>query len=129
MWIVPTHIANKMVIAAPRPQLALCELYHPRVHGVTAHSSPHLPTHVLCIEVVEPGEIDDAQEMANRAPAPARSRHPAIRAYADVCRHARLFGPQIVHVHELSGGESVVVIRTGGLRRLQRKVRSIVNRG
>ena len=83
----------------------------------------------MCLETLGTGDLEDAHDMANMAPRAPHAQHPLIRAYSGICRHSRLFGPQIVQVHELSGGESVVVIRTGGLRRLQRKVRSLQNLG
>ena len=110
------------------PQLALCEPYHPSSHGQSVNSSVELPGHIMCIETLGTGDLRHAQDMANMAPPAPRAQHPFIRAYSDICRHSRLFGPQIVRVHELSGGETIAIIRTGGLRRLQRKIRSLRTR-
>ena len=83
----------------------------------------------MCLETLGTGDIAEAWDMANMAPPAPRAQHPLIRSYSGICRHSRLFGPQVVHVHELSGGETVAIIRTGGLRRLQRKIRSLRNLG
>ena len=110
----------------PSPVLACCELHHPSLHGYTDDSAPDLPGHFLCLETIEPGSLAAAD--APPYP-PAATQHPRVRAYRALARNRRLFGPQIVHLHELSGGEQVAVIRTGGLRRLQSRIRGRINLG
>ena len=110
----------------PTPVLACCELHHPSLHGYTNDSAPGLPGHFLCMETLDPASLPDVDLPPHP---PAGAQHPSVRAYATVARDRRCFGPQIVHVHELSGGEQVAVIRTGGLRRLQRHIRGRLNLG
>jgi hypothetical protein len=78
----------------------------------------------MMLERLEPDATTDLSAVTACAPPVQRAPHPHVRAYAAVARHPRLFGPQIVHMHELSGGETVAIIRTGGLRRLQRVCRT-----
>ena len=110
----------------PASALALCELYHPVRHGASAASDPSLPGHFMCIDEIAPEDFLRGVPLPPLGSLPG-SPHPQVRAYRAVARHPRLFGIQIVRVHELNGGETVAVIRTGGLRRLQRRVRALLD--
>lgn len=108
------------------PRLALCDLHHPRTHGTTDASSPGVHNHILVLSYIDAdteamGHALEEQEMV---PAPANAPHPSIRAFARVARSPRVFGVQVVRPIRLPGGETVAVVRTGGLRRLQRACRA-----
>jgi len=81
---------------------------------------------------IEPHELDE--ELSEMLP-PFRTRgrpqgdHPLCSAYSDVARSPSTSGVHVVRQYELPGGESVCVIRTGGLRRLQRRVRRLLAPG
>jgi hypothetical protein len=113
-----------MVLQSPIPKLALCELYHSDIHGNTEDSDPYIHEHIMVLDTFE--TIEELQESLENYPVWIRPRpeHPCIRNYNGIVRNRRVFGAQIVYVMELSGGESVGIIRTGGLRRLQRRWRA-----
>lgn len=80
----------------------------------------------MCIDEMTPEDFMRGAPLPPLGSLPA-SPHPRVRAYRAVARHPRLFGIQLVHMRELDGGETVAVIRTGGLRRLQRRVRALLD--
>ncbi len=106
--------------------LAVCELHHPTTHGLTEASSANISSHFLLLEEVSsadwPGEDSSL-------PPPPHAPHPYVRCYGELARHPRCSGLQVVREHVLEGGESVAVIHTGAIRRLQRKWRTRVGRG
>ena len=108
------------------PCLALCDLHHPETHGVCASSSRDVHTHILVLDLVDANvrSINDALSAQNSAPEAARTRHPSVRAFSRVARSSRIFGVQVVRHMQLPGGELVALVRTGGLRRLQRACRA-----
>ena len=81
---------------------------------------------------IEPHELDE--ELSEMLPAfRTRGRpqggHPLCSAYTDLACSPFTSGVHVVQQYELPGGESVCVIRTGGLRRLQRRVRRLLALG
>ena len=110
--------------------LALCEPYHPSRHGHTQHSSPGVAGHFLLLETVGYSDWrDEGAKLAAGLPPPARAPHPWLRNYATAARSSRLSGLHIIRETELQGGESVAVIHTGAIRRLQKAWRRTRNGG
>lgn len=110
----------------PALALAFCELYHVASHGESSETSPDVAGHFLCHYTLDVAELGNELPLV---PAPPAQPHPMVRNYADVARHPRCFGVQVVHLFRAAGGEALAVIRTGGLRRLQRRIRARLNPG
>ena len=109
----------------PPMTLAICEPHHPTLHGLTQSSTPGVPGHFLLLEKVSNGEWEEeGAGVCPPQPPPCRVPHPLLRNYRSLSRVPRMRGLHIVKEYTLSGGESVAVIHTGAIRRLQKKWRS-----
>ena len=115
-------------------QLLVAEPFHPFLHGVTANSTPGIDTHMLVYETFEPqdlfsGEASETVDFLNDSydgSLPNIPSHPVFQNYHQMIApdgHA-MFHLTIGSVIELPGQEQVVIDKSGGLKRLQRRVRA-----
>ena len=108
----------------PTLALAFCELHHATRHGESNETTPGIAGHFLCLDTLDAEELGDEWPLV---PPPPAQPHPMVRNYAEVARHPRCFGAQVVRLFRAVGGETLAIIRTGGLRRLQRRIRARLN--
>jgi hypothetical protein len=104
--------------------LAICELFHPVLHGVDENSSPDINNHFLIYTAIE---VDDFynKEYVYEEIHLRRYRNAALRLlnmhtqmHTQNNKHMRL---EIVQAHELQPGqESVAILKTFWLRIVQR---------
>lgn len=120
------------------PQLLVAEPFHPHIHGLTNDSTPGIDTHMLVYETFEPddlfsGEANASVDFLNnsyndiiRTIPP----HPVFQNYQQMIGSNGMaeFHLTIGSVIELPGQEQVVIDRSGGLKRLQRRVRARLGR-
>jgi hypothetical protein len=102
--------------------LAICELFHPVLHGIDENSSPDINNHFLIYTAIE---VDDFynKEYVYEEIHLRRYRNAALRllnmqTQTKTNKHMRL---EIVQAHELQPGqESVAILKTFWLRIVQR---------
>lgn len=102
--------------------LAICELFHPVLHGIDENSSPDINNHFLIYTAIE---VDDFynKEYVYEENHLRRYRNAALRllnmhTQTQNNKHMRL---EIVQAHELQPGqESVAILKTFWLRIVQR---------
>ena len=102
--------------------LAICELFHPVLHGIDENSSPDIINHFLIYTAIE---VDDFynKEYVYEEIHLRRYRNAALRllnmhTQTQNKKHMRL---EIVQAHELQPGqESVAILKTFWLRIVQR---------
>lgn len=112
----------------PTSCLAICELFNPVLHGLTDKSSPCVQGQFLVHssftmeEFMEDEWIDILDMMKKQyASYPDNYKtHPSIRNYNNLIKQEQFFQLDIVKMIELSGGETVGLIKTNGLKRFQR---------
>lgn len=112
----------------PTNCLAICELFNPVLHGLTNKSSPCIQGQFLVhssftMEEFMEDEWTDILDMmkAQYASYPEHYKtHTNIRNYKNLIKDGHLFKLDIVQMIELSGGETVGIIKTNGLKLFQR---------
>lgn len=114
-------------------KLAVCQLFHPAIHGLTNTSDPTVIGHYLITCLVEPEEFFNSyyyhESIINNYydyydNVFSNKPHPIIRNYrtiviTDWCKF------QIVETDMLSGGEFVGYIKTFWIKIIQRKWKKI----
>ena len=114
-------------------QLAICEVYHPILHGQTETSSPQINNHFLVYTTIELSDFYSGaylyEEHSLRRYRKAvrllhgSIDHPTIRNYAKVeKKYIRL---EIIQADVLSGDEEVAYLKTFWLRLAQRRWKKI----
>ena len=117
-------------------EVALCELYHPRFHGIwAAHPclyTSFLYTAPLSLIELYGGEytpfIEDRERAIGHRLRMANIGHPYLDNYIYVARNNIFGGPQLVKRYHTSSGHVLCIIHTIWLRLLQRKWKSVYTR-
>lgn len=112
----------------PTNCLAICELFNPVLHGLTNKSSPCIQGQYLVHSSFTMEEFmeDEWTEILDMMKAHYSSypehykTHTDIRNYKNLIKDGHLFKLDIVQMIELSGGETVGIIKTNGLKLFQR---------
>jgi hypothetical protein len=99
--------------------LAICELYHPHIHGNTKDSSDDIHGHFIVRTTMDPYEFY-SYRMSDKN---HQIVHPHIRNYINVNRHYSI--PNIIEPIILSGGEMIGIVKTHYIRLFQRKWRGL----
>ena len=108
---------------APTPyanSLAICELFHPVLHGVDENSSPNINEHFLIYTTIE---VDDFYNKAyvSEENHLRRYRNATLRLlnmHTQINKHMRL---EIIQAYDLEPGrESIAILKTFWLRIVQR---------
>lgn len=94
-------------------QLAICENFDAVAHGTTLNSAKGIEGHYL----IESINLDDFYS----------SEYKSFRLGKGIDDSNYQVQLEIVHAHELEGGEAVGILKTAGLKRLQRKWRNTRN--
>lgn len=117
-------------------QLAVCELYHPRIHGATANSPRDIAQRYIVRETLSPeavlrNEHLDVINLLKCGYASIRrtlGNHPDVRNYRAIISHPDYIKLDVVKVDEISGADgipwTVGCLKTYSIRVLQRKWRS-----
>lgn len=114
-------------------QLAICEVFHPALHGQNETSTPNVNTHFLVYTLID---IDDFYSKAYLSEENSIRRyhraihimneslnHPTIRNYRRVSnKYIRL---EIIQTDVLTGQEEVAYLKTFWLRIVQRRWKKI----
>ena len=117
------------------PQLLIAEPFHPQLHGITANSTPGIESHMLVYETFDPedlisGEANETVDFLNNM----YDTHPVfqdIPSHPVFQNYNQMIAPDgnaafhitIGSVVELPGQEQVVIDRSGGLKRFQRRIK------
>ena len=110
-------------------QLAICELFSPHIHGITVNSSKDIEEHWLVHTTITPEEFYDDTYTEDIAYIQHQygilnqqnRRHPLIRNYTHIVSCDSYIKLNIVHIHELEGGNEIVgYIKTHWLKVIQR---------
>lgn len=117
--------------------IAICEIFHPRIHGKDENSSVGIETHFLVNVTFELEEFynNSYQDSINylRADYNDVSRkfcnkylqHPTIRNYNKIIQEKTFIKIDIVFIDELPGNESVGYIKTFWIKLIQRRWKKI----
>ena len=122
------------------PQLLVAEPFHPHLHGHTTDSTPGIDTHMLVYETFEPddlfsGEANESVDFLNNSYNDVINTippHPVFQNYNQmICMTNGMVAFQLTigSVLELPGKEHVVIDKSGGLKRLQRRIRAMLREG
>ena len=112
--------------------IALCELFNKNIHGHDVNSTKDINQRILASYTFTPEEFMDNQEwvpiLANMRIAysqhsPLAKSHPCIRNYSSIVSDPAYYKLDIVQLEEMPGGETCAVIKTGGIKTLQKKWR------
>ena len=121
-------------------QFAVCELYHPRIHGITASPPQDITQHyivreTLSIEAVLGDEHLDIINLLKCGYAGMRRTigiHPSIRNYKTIISQPDYIKLDIVQVDEISGEDglpwTVGCLKTHLIRLIQRKWKAWYNK-
>lgn len=109
-------------------KIAICELFNPKMHGITVNSSSDIDGQFLVHttfnveEFVENEWISilDMMKAQYASYPPSFKRHNLIRNYKNIIDDNNYFKLDIVKMIEMNGGECVGIIKTTGLKRLQK---------
>lgn len=128
-------------IQQSRPQLLIAEPFHPYLHGITADSTTGVDTHMMVYETFEAADLFSGHaaasvEFLNESydalhPIPP---HPVFQNYPQMIGANGNADFQLIigTVLELPGQEQIVIDRSGGLKRLQRRMKArfekVINR-
>ena len=124
-------------------KLAVCEIFHPKIHGFDNNSSPEIINHFMvnysidANEFMNKADFDDLQEdleflkneYNNASTKLSLQEHDCIiRNYKNILSHPQYPQIDIVDIKRLShGGEDVAIIKTCWLRIFQKKCRAYCN--
>ena len=114
-------------------KLALCEVFHPAIHGLDENSDPQIHTQFLVYTLID---LVDFYSNAYRSEANSLRRyrraveilhgsqpHPTLRAYQQINqKHLRI---EIIQMDRLAGEEEVAYLKTFWVRLVQRRWRKI----
>jgi len=126
-------IAQSNHVATSPLQLLIAEPFHPFLHGITANSTPGIDTHMLVYETFEPNDLfsgearetvdflnDSYDSLSSIPPHPVFQNYPRMIGANGMAEFQLTIGSVI----ELPGREQVVIDKSRGLKRLQRRVRA-----
>lgn len=115
--------------------IAICEIFHPIIHGTDENSSIGIENHFLVSETFEfeefynnsykemltiyQGEYNQYSRVLNRI------KHPTIRNYNNIIKDKNYIKLDIVYIDELAGGETVGYIKTFWIKLIQRRWKKI----
>ena len=116
-------------------KLAICEIFNRHIHGHTQHSSPGIDEHILINDEVTSDEFmnNEWMESINMLRDAWQTipynlkQHPTIRNYQHIVSGPNYYKVDIIEMIELSGGEQIAIIKTGGLKTIQRRWRNWMN--
>ena len=133
-----TMLANPILAPAnPKPayRLAICEIFHPVIHGQDENSSPNVTNHFLVYTQIDLSDFYNnaylSEENSYRRYSRAKQilhgsmneTHPTIRNYVRVTnKYIRL---EIIQADVLTGQEEVAYLKTFWLRIVQRRWKKI----
>ena len=112
--------------------IALCEIFNKNIHGHDNNSSKDIDQRILASYTFTPEEFMDTHEwrpmIANMRIAysqysPQSNSHSCIRNYSRIVSDPNYYKLDIVQLEEMPGGETCAVIKTGGIKTLQKKWR------
>jgi hypothetical protein len=113
-----------------QPQLAICELIHPNIHGTSLNWGGHfLVTWLITLQEFETGEYTTLLDMINYKHFEEEEgypAHPTIRSYWEQVLAKRYHDLQIIKSEYLSTGECVAILKTCWLRIFQRHWKNIL---
>jgi len=112
--------------------IAICEIFNQNIHGKTNESTREIDTHILVNTTFTIAEfmnnewvsLIDMMRQSYQSYSPNIKQHPYIRNYKHIVNDPRYYKLDIVQTQMLEGGECVAVIKTGLLKKLQRRWRS-----
>ena len=114
-------------------ELAICEIHIPRVHGITSNSSNnifdyHIVNTIIPIEDFFSNEymndVEGIKEIYNNID---YVNHPNIKNINNIIHDDKYIKLDIVYTFNLSGNEIVAIIKTNGIKYLQRKYKKYYN--
>ena len=115
--------------------IAICEIFHPIIHGQDENSSVGIETHFLVTETFELQNFynNSYKEMLTiyqRAyngfsRVLNRLKHPTIRNYNIIIKDKNYIKLDIVYIDKLAGGETVGYIKTFWIKLIQRRWKKI----
>lgn len=117
--------------------IAICELFHPRIHGKDENSSIGIENHFLVAETFELEDFynNSYQDTINAVQADYKRvsrkfcnkylQHPTIRNYNKIIETNNYIKIDIVCVDELTGNETVGYIKTFWIKIIQRRWKKI----
>ena len=112
--------------------IAICEIFNKNIHGYDTNSTRDIDQRILASYTFTPDEFMDPHEwmplIANMRIAysqysPTTKAHPSIRNYSTIVSDPGYCKLDIVQLEEMPGGETCAVIKTGGIKTLQKKWR------
>jgi hypothetical protein len=112
--------------------IALCEIFNRNIHGYDTYSTSDIDQRILASYTFTPEEFMDPDEwmplienmrIAYSQYSPTTKSHPSIRNYRTIVENPDYYKLDIVQLEEMPGGETCAVIKTGGIKTLQKKWR------
>ena len=109
--------------------IAICEIFNKNIHGFGEESTPDMDNRILASYTFTNEEFMDRSEwvpiLANMRIAYSQytsnaKNHSNIRNYKQIVENPAYYKLDIVKLEELPGGETTAVIKTGGIRHLQK---------
>jgi hypothetical protein len=118
--------------------IAICELFHPILHGKDENSSIGIENHFLVAETFELDEFydnsyqdtitalnSDYKRVSRNISKKHMQQHPTIRNYNKIIEKDNFIKLDIIHIDELAGNESVACIKTFWIKLIQRRWKKI----
>lgn len=112
--------------------IAVCEIFNRNIHGYDTNSTSDIDQRILASYTFTPEEFMDPDEwmplienmrIAYSQYSPTTKSHPSIRNYRTIVENPDYYKLDIVQLEEMPGGETCAVIKTGGIKTLQKKWR------
>jgi len=122
--------------------IAICELFHPIIHGKDENSSIGIENHFIVTETFELAEFYDnsyqdtitalqadykkiSKKNSKKNSKLSKNKHPTIRNYNKIIEKNNFIKVDIIQIDELSGNESVGYIKTFWIKIIQRRWKKI----
>ena len=110
--------------------IAICEIFNKNIHGYSEESTQDMENRLLASYTFTNDEFMDKREwlpiLANMRMAYSQysggmKSHSSIRNYKQIVENPDYYKLDIVKIEELPGGETSAVIKTGGIKQIQKR--------
>lgn len=115
-------------------ELAICEIHIPIIHGITNNSSNNISDYHLVNTIISKEDffsneyLNDVERIKRIYNNIDFVNHPSIKNINNIIQDNKYIKLDIVYTYNLTGNEMVAIIKTNGIKYLQRKYKKYYNK-